>query len=291
MGPAVNPVSSAGAGDPVPAARALEELVGRVTRADAIALPLEDDVADVAVTSPPYWGLREYGDDPAELGRRSLEDYLYELVVVGREIARVLKPDGLLWLNIGDTRTGSGGAGGDYSSSGRRKGRRTYKQGPSGLPAGQQALVPHRAAIALQADGWLVLSDVTWSKGKVRLRDGLPELVTRRAPEDLRHARRPGRSSERIFLLARTAKARRRLRPSMLEELGDVWTFPPDADRRRPKHDAPFPDELVRRCLLPSTLPGDLVLDPFAGSGTTLRVAERHGRRAVGFDLYAEEPS
>lgn len=257
-----------------------------IARADARDLPLPDHVADVVITSPPYFGLRNYGDDELELGRGSLEEYLKEVRAVFAELERVLAPDGLVWWNVGDTRTGSGGSGGDYITGSKREARR-FRQGPTGLPRGQHALIPHRSAIALQDDGWLVLADVTWSKASVKLRDGVPELVTRRRPEDLFHVRRPGTSSERIFLFARTLSARRRFRPSMLTETGDVWTFPPDGDRRRPKHSAPFPDELVRRCLLPTTLPGDLVLDPFAGAGTTLRIARAHGRRAVGFDLYA----
>lgn len=289
---------SAGDGDPVhgssdpmpkrehPAPRPLEELLGRVTRADARALPLEDHVADVVVESPPYFGLRNYGDDAAEIGRASFDDYLVEILDHFRELERVLAVDGLVWLNLGDTRAGSGGSGGDYSS-GRVKGR-TYKQGKSGLAAGQAIGVPWRVATALQADGWLVLADVVWSKGIVRLRDGVPELVTRRKPENLKHARRPGLSKEYVFLLARTSKARRRFRPSMLDELGDVWTFPPNPERGR-KHEAPFPPELVRRCILPTTLPGEIVLDAFAGSGTTLRVCAKHGRQAIGFDLYAED--
>lgn len=265
------------AGHPVP-----------IARADARDLPLASGTIDVVITSPPYFGLRNYGDDEAELGRGSLDEYVKETRAVFAELERVGKPDALVWWNVGDTRTGSGGAGGDYTGkTDAHANPRRFRQGPTGLPRGQHALVPHRAAIALQDDGWLVLADVTWSKANVKLRHGVPELVTRRRPEDLLHVRRPGSSSERIFLFARTLDARRRFRPSMLEETGDVWTFPPDGDRRRPKHAAPFPDELVRRCLLPTTLPGDLVLDPFAGSGTTLRVAQAHGRRAVGFDLYA----
>lgn len=268
---------------------ALEPYLDRITRADARNLPLPARSVPVVITSPPYFGLRQYGDDELEIGRGTLEDYLKETRLVFAELERVLVPDGLVWWNVGDTRTGSGGAGGDYRT-GSKAGRAKYRQGATGLPRGQWALAPHRAAIALQEDGWLVIADITWSKGKVRLRNGVPELVTRRRPEDLRFVKRPGISSERIFLFARTTKARRRFRPSMLEEPGDVWTFAPSSAKGRPRHEAPYPDELVRRCLLPSTLPGDVVLDPFAGRGTTLKVALEHGRHAIGFDLYARAP-
>lgn len=268
-----------------------ELALGTIHQADARALPLETSSIDgVGITSPPYWRLREYGDDDREAGRGSLETYLAETLDALDELGRVLVDDALVWWNVGDTRTGSGGAGGDYQAKGGRAGRRGFRQVAAdrgGLARGQWALVPPRFALGAQDRGWLVLADVTWSKGKVRLRKGVPELVTRRRPEDLHHVKRPGISSERIYLLARTLDARRRFRPSMLEELGDVWTFPPDAEPGRRKHDAPFPPELVRRCLLPSTLPGDVVIDPYAGTGTTIRVAERHGRQAIGFDLYA----
>src|SRR5690606_26039351 len=82
---------------------------------------------------------------------------------------------------------------------------------------------------------------------------------------------------------------RARWYPSQLTERGDVWHFPPATGRYRGP--APFPDELARRCILPSTLPGHLVLDPFAGSGTTLRVATALGRDAIGLDLYADDGS
>src|SRR5207253_6620302 len=131
-----------------------------------------------------------------------LADYLVETCAYFDELARVLVDDGLVWLNIGDTRTGSGGAGGDYST-GSKKHARPFRQGTAGLPRGQWAQIPHRVTIELQARGWLVIADVTWSKGKVRLRNGVPEPVTCRRPADLRHGPRPESSSHRILLLAR----------------------------------------------------------------------------------------
>lgn len=240
-------------------------------RADAMRLPIRDQSVDCIVTSPPYWGLRLYGNNgQVEIGQRDLDVYIKELLIATEECWRILKDDCLLWLNIGDTASGSGGAGGDYNKGGSKAGKPKYKQGISGLPSTQWCLVPSRVAVALQAQGWLVRQWVTWDKERLRA-------------EDLRHARRPGVSSEVILMLAKSPK--HRFYPERLAERGNVWHFPPRTEG--PKHLAPFPVELVERCVLPSTEPGDLVFDPFLGSGTTVRAAIRHQRRGAGVDLYA----
>lgn len=270
-------------------------------------LPYRDHVAQAAVTSPPYWGLRRYGTHPDELGTEDLHHYLDNLVTAFAEVRRALRPDGLAWISIGDTAAGSGGAGGDYlipsaAKRARRKApieRLEYRQAralvrahdaPPGIATinlfGQELAelldhqwcnIPGRLAAALQDDQWRLRATITWAKtsrhGKAMLR-----------PEDLRHANRPGVSSETILLLS-PGPGRARFYPSQLTERGDVWHFPPVTGRFRGP--APFPDELARRCILPSTLPGDLVIDPFAGSGTTGRVAHTLGRRYAGTDLYA----
>lgn len=239
------------------------------------------------VTSPPYFGRRAYGDDPSEIGRGDLHVYVKDIVQVFRGVARVLAHDGVAWLNIGDTASGSGGAGGDYNDGGSKDGKPKYRQGRCTvetadldlfggpilwvIPDGQWCDVPGLVAHALRRDGWLVRADIAWNK-------------MQRRPEDLSHVRRPGESSERIFMLTRSMGYR--FFPERLEETGDVWSFKPGGDG--PSHLAPFPDELARRCILPCTEPGDLVFDPFSGSHTTCRVAEELGRRGVGCDLYAE---
>ena len=131
-------------------------------------------------------------------------------------------------------------------------------------------LVPSRVALALQSSGWLVRSWITWNKERLR-------------PESLAHVRRPGVSSEVILML--TKQRQYKFYPERLEDRGDVWTFPPQVARKK-SHLAPFPDELARRCIAVSTDEGDVVFDPFAGSMTTLVVAEEMGRRGVGLDLY-----
>ena len=254
-----------------------------IIRADAVDAwrHLVNDSVQALVTSPPYWGLRSYGDDPRELGTEDLHRYLERLVEVFASCRHGMAPSSLAWVNIGDTAAGSGGAGGDYNEGGRAPSqRRRYRQGrplvgstvngTSELAAGQWCGVPGRLAAALQDDGWRLRSTITWDKGRLR-------------PESLEHANRPGVASEVILLLA-PGRGRSKFYPERLTERGDVWHFPPATGRY--KGPAPFPRELPRRCIVPSTDPGDLVLDPFAGSGTTLEVAERIGRRAIGFDLY-----
>lgn len=258
-----------------------------IVAADARTIPLATNTVHTVITSPPYWGRRLYGDHPDELGIEDLHVYIATLAGVFDEVARVLRPDGTAWLNIGDTAAGSGGAGGDYNAGGAKAGKPKYRQGRPTVPTGELDLlgdpvlamipnqswcdVPGLVAAALKADGWLVRADITWDKGG-------------RRPEDLGHVRRPGESSERIFMLTRSM--RYRFWPERLAEPGNVWHFAP-GKRSGPAHLAPFPDELARRCITPCTEPGDLVLDPFVGSGTVVKVAGACGRRAVGIDLYA----
>jgi site-specific DNA-methyltransferase (cytosine-N4-specific) len=246
-----------------------------VIRGDARALPLASSSVDAVVTSPPYLEQRTYGPDGNELGHEGgLDAYVAALADVFDEVRRVLKPDGLAWLNIGDKANGSGGAGGDWT-----RGTRTRRDPMDGAkrffdrdyPDRSFLDVPGAVVHELLRRGWRLRLPIVWNK-------------LREAPESLKHAGRPRWAHEMIFLLAPTPQ-RPRFYPSLLEETGSVWSF--RSGSSGPAHLAPFPDELARRCILPSTLPGDLVLDPFDGSGTVRRVAAELGRRAVGVDLYA----
>ena len=241
-----------------------------IIRGNSKALPYADQSFNCVVTSPPYFGLRKYGHSDEEIGTSSLEDYLQDIADVCEEVWRVLDDRGLFWLNLGDTASGSGGAGGDYNKGGKQDGRPKWKQGESGLPPMQWCQVPSRVAIMLQERGWLLRSEVTWDKERLR-------------PEDLNHARRPGISSEKIFMFAKTRE--HVFYPAGLEERGNVWHFPPTKNAR--SHLAPFPLELPSRCIRCSTQPGDKVFDPFAGSGSTLEAAAMLGRLGFGNDLYA----
>lgn len=250
---------------------------GVILRGNALEpLPFPDGMFHCAITSPPYWGLRSYGEDEGELGRsgQSLDEYLDELVKVCAEVKRVLADDGVFFINIGDTASGSGGAGGDYNSGGSKDGRPRWKQGASGLPARTWCNVPGRLADRLVADGWLLRSAIVWDKGMERR-------------EALDHVKRPRPAHEMIYMLTKQGQ-KYRFFPDQMTESGTVWHFAPESSGA--KGQAPFPDELPRRCLEAATEEGDWVFDPFSGSGTTVRVAQAMSRKAIGLDLYAEEP-
>jgi DNA modification methylase len=298
----------------------------------------EDGCVQMCVTSPAYWGLRDYGVD-GQLGAESTpEEYVDNLVAVFHEVKRILKNDGTLWLNLGDTYAGSGGAGGDYSPGGLREGQPTWKntykprsarQVPdgknpnAGVPefgANRQPLlglkpkdlvgIPWMVAFALRADGWWLRSDIIWHKP-----NPMPESVTDR----------PTKSHEYIFLLSKSAQyyydadaikeagtgteydKTRRPQNRMAEarylkegkgqlavgaNLGngsetrnkrDVWTV--TTKSYTGAHFATFPPDLIEPCILAGSRPGDIVLDPFNGSGTTGAVSIKHNRDYVGIEL------
>ena len=301
------------------------------------------------VTSPPYWGLRDYGVD-GQLGLEATPDlFVAAMVDVFRGVWRVLKDDGVLWLNLGDSY--NSGAQFNHHSSGLGTAVR-YSEGERGDWPGHRAKIttlkpkdlvglPWRVAFALQADGWYLRSDIIWAKP-----NPMPESVTDR----------PTKSHEYVFLLSKreryfydAAAIRVPYAESTLREFAEgyqgqarkayagtgaqnasavkqrivdkqrghgrrhagfndrwdampkdeqqmdganarsVWTIAtqpyPDA------HFATFPEALPERCIKAGSRVGDLVLDPFAGSGTTGEVAIRLGRNFVGIELnptYAE---
>lgn len=246
-----------------------------VVTADARVLPFPDQFFQTIVTSPPYFGLRRYGDSETEIGTEDVEGYLSSMSACATEWARVLADDGVLWMNIADTASGSGGAGGDYNRGGGKEGRPKWRQGKSDRPSMQWLNIPHRVLEVFVAAGWLYRSCIVWDKERLR-------------PEDLKHARRPGVSTEFIFMLSkqRDYKFYADLLPA--SERGSIWRFPPAA---KTSHLAPFPEELPGRCIPLTTDLGDRVLDPFSGSHTTARVADQLGRCGYGTDIYVWDPS
>lgn len=279
-----------------------------------------DESVQCVVTSPPYWGLRDYGVN-GQLGlEKTPEEYVSNMVEVFRDVRRVVKADGTRWLNLGDSYNGSGGdhkqlpgynneAGfqGKLARGVQIKLARCLK--PKDLVG-----IPWRVAFALQADGWYLRSDIIWSKP-----NPMPESVTDR----------PTKAHEYLFLLSKSERyyydqdaIREQQDAASLKRLLSGWNgnkkrdWPGTAhnnfDRYMGKtleevmalpgsnkrsvwtvstqpypeaHFATFPPKLIEPCILAGCPSGGLVLDPFAGSGTTLMVAQQLGRRAVGIEL------
>lgn len=242
-----------------------------IVRADARHIPLVDGCAQTVVTSPPYWGgLRDYGD-PAQLGlEREPCAYVETLVAVFREVRRVLKADGTLWLNMGDVYAasgkGGGGSRGDRACWSTVKERKGFRMPPDGFKQKDLTLVPFMVAAALRIDGWYLRSVIIWRKQS--------------AVEPMRHDR-PAVSHEYVFLLTLN-EAYFAVNPGERWWGHSVWDIQSDADA---SHPAAMPSELARRCIVSSCALGGLVFDPFLGSGTVGAVAECLGRRWVGADL------
>lgn len=356
-------------------------------RADARFIPLADNTVQTVVTSPPYFGLRDYGA-AGQIGlERMPEEYVANMVQVFREIRRVLLESGTIWLNLGDSYSGSWGNYHPNSPPGKH-GQRVKESARWNRPAyqSQEFLpptatvpglkpkdmigIPWTVAFALRADGWYLRSDIIWAKS-----NPMPESVTDR----------PTKAHEYIFLLSKSEKyffdqdaVREPFKEGSVARAernntgtaapgqqphsgicGPRWKTPDGWDTSKgngghgsfhregreagktgyiPKshrgstfnngkkldthpnigtgpredhqagrnirtvwefatqpysgaHFATFPEAIPERCILAGSRPGDLVLDPFCGSGTTCRVAERLNRRWVGLDLKYQELS
>ena len=273
---------------------------------------LPDCSVHCCVTSPPYFGLRDYGCS-GQIGLESTPDaYVSELVAVFRDVKRVLRDDGTVWLNLGDSYNG-------YMANQRGTGLETERQSArkyiepgaglrfGGLKNKDLIGIPWRVAFALQADGWYLRQDIIWHKP-----NPMPESVRDRCTKAHEYVFLLSKS-ERYFFdaeaikepavtvgdtrhLRRDKTADARLSPSGREGNGkpqaetrnrrSVWTV-----ATRPykgAHFATFPPALIEPCILAGSRPGDIVLDPFMGSGTTAAVALRHGRRYVGCELNPE---
>src|SRR5690625_1037168 len=272
---------------------------------------------DCIVTSPPYYGLRDYGVDGQLGAEASPAEYVENMRALFAEARRVLADDGTLWLNLGDsysfgstplhnTNTPNKNRDGSADRTNESIGAalKPRKQN-SGLPAKNLLGIPWRVAFALQDDGWILRNDIIWHKP-----NAMPESVTDRLSNrhehlfmfskrarywfDLDPIREPHAYPDDLRVLPRTNRGQASSQPDQgrggLHALGrnpgDVWTIPtvpfPGA------HFAVFPPALAERCILAGCKPGGTVLDPFSGSGTTGMAAAKHGRRYVGIDLNAD---
>jgi DNA modification methylase len=228
------------------------------------------------VTSPPYFWQRDYGVK-GQLGHEpTIGGYVQALVSCFREAKRVLRDDGVFFLNIGDTFYSAKGKphGRDKKNAGRQWSRTTLRavDGPGlGLPRKSLIGIPWRVALAMQDDGWTLRSDVVWKR---------PGAL----PEPTAHDR-PWMTHEHVFIFSKQPKYWFDRKPIAGEE--DIWHVPPRPDSPG-AHFAPFPSALVEKCIRCGCPDGGTVLDPFAGSGTSLVVALGLNRNAVGIELKRE---
>ena len=280
-------------------------------------LGMDTESVDCCITSPPYWGLRDY-NVAGQIGLEpGIEKYLDALSATFAEVRRVLKPQGTLWLNMGDAYAGAGGAGswsidrdgattatradlsatvpGSWANATGGRGQATAKTEGSGLKRKDLIGLPWRVALRLQADGWYLRSDIIWHK---------PNPCPSSAKD------RPTTAHEYIFLLSKkrtyfydwqaiatvpkyTPKGSRRITQDMtapqLANKRTVWTVP--TSRFEGAHFATFPEDLIRPCVLAGCPVDGTVLDPFTGSGTTGAVAIQEGRDFVGIELNPEYAS
>lgn len=277
---------------------------------------METESVQTCITSPPYWGLRDYGHEDQIGLEATPEEYTEKMVAVFREVRRVLRDDGTLWLNMGDSYANSGSApprpdhsGGDLLGTYGKQAYSAASQGPAritpvGLKPKDLVGIPWRVAFALQADGWYLRSDIIWAKP-----NPMPESITDR----------PTKSHEYLFLMSKSKRYyydSESIRETAIDDhdsgngfvrterisyggRGDptlwvrkgsgtrnrrtVWTIPtqpfPGA------HFAVFPPALVEPCVLAGSREDDLVLDPFAGSGTVGVVCRKHSRRFIGIEI------
>jgi DNA modification methylase len=244
---------------------------------------LPEKSVQVVVTSPPYWGLRDYGAE-GQIGlEQSPDAYVEELCQVFDEVWRVLKDDGTVWLNLGDSYASMrdskvtpdslrNGDGTKVAQGAANRNPKVLKE--AGLKHKDLVGIPWRVAFALQARGWYLRSDIIWSK---------PNPM----PESVRD--RPTKSHEHIFLLTKNYKyyydseAIKEEAVDGLKNKRDVW--PIQTKPFKGAHFAVYPPELVEPCVLAGSRIGDIVLDPFSGSGTTGVVAINNGRTYIGLEL------
>jgi DNA modification methylase len=233
-----------------------------------------DNCVRCCVTSPPYWSLRDYRI-PGQIGlEEQLTDYFAGLVAVFEQVRRVLTPDGTLWLNIGDSYTSGGRTWRAPDKKNPVRAMKVRPPTPDGLKPKDLIGVPWRLAFALQAAGWYLRADIVWNKPNCQ-------------PESVKD--RPTRSHEMLFLFSKSEQYH--YDPSAVRgpngrNLRTVWDIPTQAYKEA--HFATFPPALIEPCLALATEPGDLVLDPFLGSGTVAEVAARMGRRFLGIELNPE---
>lgn len=237
---------------------------------------IPSDSIQCVVTSPPYWGVRDYGVE-AQIGAEpQLKDYVENLVSLFSEVRRILKPDGTFWLNMGNTYTSGGRKW--RQEDGKNKGRAmSYRPDtPPGLKKKDLIGVAWMVALGCQLDGWYLRNDIIWNKPNCQ-----PESVKDRLTV----------SHEYLFLLTKSEKYHFDQAAIMVDTKDGsgkknrrtVWSINTEAFAGA--HFATFPTALVRPCILAGSKPLDIILDPFLGSGTVCLEALKLGRLGAGVEL------
>lgn len=239
--------------------------------AEGVLSQLPDGIFQTCVTSPPYWSLRDYNIS-GQIGlEESVHDYVSHLTSVFSQVRRVLRSDGTLWLNIGDSYTSGGRTWGATDKKNPVRAMSVRPPTPDGLKPKDLIGVPWLLAFALQKEGWFLRADIIWNKPNCQ-------------PESVKD--RPTRSHEYLFLFSKSEHYRydpKAVRGPNGRNLRTVWEL--QTKSYPAAHFATFPPALVEPCLALGSRPSDFILDPFIGSGTTGTVALKMNRRFVGIEL------
>ncbi|GJL66724.1 MAG: hypothetical protein NPIRA05_16950 [Nitrospirales bacterium] len=240
---------------------------------------LPEETVHCCVTSPPYWGMRDYGYRGQIGAEATIEEYISNLVSCFREVHRVLRTDGTFWLNIANTYTSGGRGWRDKDSKNQGRAMSYRPDTPQGLKPKDLIGVAWMLAMSLQQDGWYLRSDIIWNKPNCQ-----PESVKDRVTV----------SHEYLFMFSKSENYyfdQDAIKESTADGKGQknkrtVWQI--NTEPCKEAHFAAFPRALVRPCILAGSPKGGLVLDPFLGSGTVGIVAIETGRRCVGIEVKAD---
>lgn len=271
---------------------------------------LDADSVHCCVTSPPYFGLRDYGV-AGQIGQEGTpEEYIGRLVEVFREVRRVLRPDGTLWVNIGDSYTSGGRKTRDYDKKLPARAADQRPSTPPGMKPKDLMGIPWTLAFALRSDGWYLRQDIIWHKPRC-----IPESVRDRCTRsheyiflcsksehyffDAAAIKEPTAETTKVRMaqdiqhqagsLRQPGKSNGPLKPGgdgVARNKRSVWNVCPAYFKGA--HFAVFPEKLVEPCILAGCPEDGIVLDPFTGSGTTGAVAKRLRRNFVGIELNPE---
>jgi DNA modification methylase len=237
------------------------------------------DTFQTVITSPPYWGVRDYGVKNQIGAERDVNDYIRSLVHVFSEVRRVLRPDGTFWLNIGNTYTSGGRTWRQEDAKNKGRAMSYRPPTPVGLKKKDLIGIAWMLAMECQKEGWYLRNDIIWYKPNCQ-----PESVKDRLTV----------SHEYLFLLTKSeryvfnqeAVMEHAVNGNGFKNKRTVW--PVNTEPYPGAHFAVFPRSLVRPCVLSGTKEDDLILDPFYGAGTVGVVAKDLGRRCVGVEIKPE---